>query len=56
MQEFTPAHRLYESFGFTYCGPFGDYLEDPNSIFMSVRLQPVIVAQPLASSSVRPHN
>jgi putative acetyltransferase len=44
MQEFTPAHRLYESFGFTYCGPFGDYLEDPNSIFMSVRLQPVSVA------------
>ena len=43
-QEFTPSHRLYESFGFAYCGPFGDYLEDPNSIFMSVRLQPASVA------------
>ena len=37
-QEFAPAHRLYESFGFTYCGPFGDYREDPHSVFMSLRL------------------
>jgi putative acetyltransferase len=36
--EFQPAHRLYESFGFTYCGPFGDYVENGNSIFMSLRL------------------
>jgi putative acetyltransferase len=35
---FKPAQRLYESFGFTYCGPFGDYKEDPNSIFMTLRL------------------
>jgi putative acetyltransferase len=35
---FLPAHRLYESFGFTDCGPFGDYREDPNSVFMSVSL------------------
>lgn len=35
---FGPAHRLYESFGFTYCGPFGEYLEDPNSVFMTLRL------------------
>lgn len=34
MAAFTPAHRLYESFGFQRCGPFGDYVEDPNSIFM----------------------
>lgn len=38
MEAFTPAHRLYESFGFTYCGPFGDYIEDPNSLFMTLRL------------------
>jgi len=38
MQAFKPAQRLYESFGFTYCGPFGDYVEDPNSVFMSLRL------------------
>jgi putative acetyltransferase len=36
--EFRPAQKLYESFGFTYCGPFGDYKEDPNSVFMTLRL------------------
>ncbi len=38
MEEFKPAQRLYESFGFTYCGPFGEYVEDPHSVFMSLRL------------------
>ena len=38
-QEFLPAHRLYESFGFESCGPFGDYGENGNSIFMSLRLK-----------------
>ena len=32
---FEPAQRLYASFGFDYCGPFGDYLEDPHSVFMT---------------------
>lgn len=35
---FKPARTLYESFGFTYCGPFGDYADDPNSVFMTLRL------------------
>ena len=35
MQAFEPAQKLYESFGFTYCPPFGDYIEDPNSVFMT---------------------
>jgi len=35
MQAFEPAQKLYESFGFTYCPPFGDYVEDPNSVFMT---------------------
>lgn len=35
MEAFTPAQRLYESFGFTYCPPFADYVEDPNSVFMT---------------------
>jgi putative acetyltransferase len=39
MDAFSPAQRLYESFGFTYCGPFGGYVEDPNSVFMSLRLR-----------------
>lgn len=38
LAEFQPAHRLYESFGFTYCGPFGEYAEDPNSVFMTLHL------------------
>lgn len=29
------AHRLYERFGFAYCGPFGSYKAHPHSIFMS---------------------
>lgn len=36
MEAFVPARRLYESYGFRYCGPFGDYLEDPNSMFMTL--------------------
>jgi putative acetyltransferase len=39
MESFNPAQRLYESFGFQYCGPFGEYTEDPNSVFMSLRLR-----------------
>jgi putative acetyltransferase len=35
---FKPAHGLYESFGFTSCGKFGDYEDDPNSVFMTKRL------------------
>jgi putative acetyltransferase len=35
MQAFEPAQMLYETFGFTYCPPFGDYVEDPNSVFMT---------------------
>jgi putative acetyltransferase len=38
MEAFIPAQRLYESFGFSYCGPFGDYGPDPNSVFMTLRL------------------
>jgi putative acetyltransferase len=32
---FAPARGLYEKFGFTYCGPFGDYRPDPNSVFLT---------------------
>ena len=39
MPAFEPARRLYESFGFTYCSPFGDYIEDPNSVFLTRRLE-----------------
>lgn len=33
--DFIPARRLYESEGFTVCGPFGDYALDPYSVFMT---------------------
>ena len=37
-EAFEPAQKLYESFGFTTCGPFADYKADPNSVFMSLKL------------------
>lgn len=35
---FAPARRLYERHGFTECPPFADYVLDPNSVFMELRL------------------
>ena len=35
---FTPALTLYRSVGFGECGPFGDYTENGNSVFMSLAL------------------
>lgn len=35
MAAFEPARRLYQDFGFTDCPPFADYVEDPNSVFMT---------------------
>jgi putative acetyltransferase len=35
---FRPAVKLYESFGFGYCGPFGNYELDPFSLFMKREL------------------
>jgi putative acetyltransferase len=34
-EPFLPARRLYEKFGFEYCGPFADYVLDPCSVFMT---------------------
>jgi putative acetyltransferase len=38
MAAFKPARQLYAACGFTYCGPFGDYVNDPNSVFMTMEL------------------
>jgi putative acetyltransferase len=38
MAAFGPARRLYAACGFSYCEPFGDYVNDPNSVFMKVEL------------------
>jgi len=35
---FKPARNLYTKFGFTYCEPFSDYTQDPNSVFMTIEL------------------
>ncbi|WP_324615269.1 GNAT family N-acetyltransferase [Dyella amyloliquefaciens] len=35
---FAPARALYERYGFLPCGPFGDYVEDPYSVFMTREL------------------
>lgn len=38
-EAFAPARELYARFGFTECGPFADYVEDPYSVFMTLELQ-----------------
>lgn len=35
---FDPARALYRRHGFVECPPFGDYVEDANSIFMTLLL------------------
>jgi len=35
---FRAAQQLYESAGFTFCGPFGEYHDDPHSAFMTLSL------------------
>jgi putative acetyltransferase len=32
---FAPARELYRRYGFVECPPFGEYVSDPNSVFMS---------------------
>lgn len=36
--EFAPARALYIQHGFEYRGPFGEYIDDPNSVFMTKKL------------------
>lgn len=38
MAFFEPARKLYLKHGFQMTGPFGDYSEDPNSVFMTLAL------------------
>ena len=35
---FLAARALYARHGFVECGPFGEYREDPNSVFMTLAL------------------
>lgn len=36
--EFEPARKLYASFGFKICSPFGEYTDDINSVYMTLEL------------------
>jgi putative acetyltransferase len=38
MAFFAPARALYAQAGFVSCPPFGSYVEDPNSVFMTLAL------------------
>jgi putative acetyltransferase len=40
---FHPASALYRRHGFVECPPFGEYLEDPNSIFMTLELNNMVL-------------
>jgi putative acetyltransferase len=35
---FAPARALYASYGFVECPPFGEYVPDRNSVFMTLTL------------------
>ncbi|NMO51819.1 GNAT family N-acetyltransferase [Actinoplanes sp. TBRC 11911] len=35
MAFFAPARALYAKAGFVRCAPFGPYIDDPNSVFMT---------------------
>ena len=37
-EAFVPARKLYEKFGFSYCGPFSDYATSSNNVFMTIQL------------------
>ena len=50
-RDFGPGSGLYASFGFTFCGPFADYAEDPNSVVMTRTLPaPVGLEDPAVES------
>lgn len=38
LPEFAPARALYRRYGFEYRGPFANYTDDPNSVFMTKKL------------------
>ncbi len=40
MEAYAPARALYSAAGFSPCPPFGAYVVDPNSVFMTKHLVP----------------
>jgi putative acetyltransferase len=47
---FRPAQAFYRRHGFVECGPFADYVLDPNSVFMTLELR----AESPSTASPRP--
>ncbi|HSD17797.1 MAG TPA: GNAT family N-acetyltransferase [Thermomonas sp.] len=46
MDYFAPARRMYADAGFVACGPFADYIDDPNSTYMTRPLSPARMPPP----------
>lgn len=46
---FAPARAFYQRYGFKECQPFAAYVEDPNSVYMTLELadQQAIPAEPM---------
>ena len=42
---FAPAWQLYRKHGFTDCGPFGSYIDDPHSVYMTLELTGDVAAR-----------
>ena len=49
--EFAPARAMYAAYGFRSCGPFGPYLDDEFSVFMTLDLG---APEPGAVSTLEP--
>jgi putative acetyltransferase len=49
--EFAPARSMYAAYGFAPCGPFGPYLDDEFSVFMTLDLT---AQQPERLSTLEP--
>jgi putative acetyltransferase len=50
--EFAPARAMYAAYGFTPCGPFGPYVADEFSVFMTLVLDTPLFQTPLSETPV----
>ncbi len=41
---FRPARNLYKKYGFKYCEPFSDHIDNPSSVFMTIDLDQSILS------------
>lgn len=53
MAFFEAARRLYLSFGFVPCPPFGNYKPDPNSVFMTGEVDELVPYNSSKPNSLR---